>query len=872
MNTNTSSSSNQHNKPLSEVDPKAAKQRSAENKLQLLAVMQAISKEGRMPHNDQLIDLMERLKSNSVISSREHMISPDGKKLFADFRDLITTAEKALKVKNKEELFQSLVYHLHKMESPINRDHVSESVKSQDTDALRNESKKASSALYKIGKLMLVNNEFRSVLGELVDISQDLFNNVTGKVGNSLQQTGSDLQDSNKTTTDKSGKHLVDSALDAMLSKGDQMHDRELKRDSIHDQEPRLVNASKDDSRHQGLLNTGDSVHPNVISDSHHGTSEHQRLPEGAFDTSDVSPHNRTEEYQNKLRNQMKSHKDYAQSELNKKLPKEKQDELLQRLKLTLAEVQKNPEYQEAIETLMGLLKNWTSRLNKVTHDVTAKAKENDHPDQQSYRERAERELKTIIETWAQGQSVDPLLRGVQAVTEDARNDQELHHYYKSVINYANRLMREAGYAAEDRSTEDGKRLMEDGKKIVKGNYKDHLNNLSNEARKLMRLMAEDDISKELNHRVTAIHRDMWMDEEGNPAFKPQLLNDLKMTLLPAFIDEIKYVPLPRIEYSDSQFDVAIENLIISGDTLLPNVFDTKLESFSSFSLRATESSSQPSRQSLFIRMSEIQADIEDVVFFYKKKSGFPKLTDRGVASINIGGKGITLTVRVNTVNDNPAKTFKVVHCKANVDNLSIKVKDSKHDLLYKTLRPILASQIRKQIARGIETKVIEMLNQGDQKLTASIVNMNQRLQDKAYNALPEEEKAKHPRPSVSQARARPGMMSTLAAIINRNIQSRVQKRNERRQSDVSSRRSSRFFGRDKTASTSAEHPMEHSPMESTYAPVDSSTTERKHSIASPPLSPTQKHQPVESHFKNALDMSSAQEQHARNQYSQQQI
>ncbi|KAI8075926.1 uncharacterized protein B0P05DRAFT_454424, partial [Gilbertella persicaria] len=777
----------QQNKPLSEVDPKAAKQRAAENKLQLLSTLQILKKEGKMPHNEQLLDLLERLKTNQIISSREHMMSDEGKRLFNDFRDLISTIEKALQVKNKEELFQSLVYHLHCMESPLNKGNV-QSVKSQDTGAAQEDGRKASDALYKIGKLLLVNNEFRSLLGELVDISQDLFNSVTGKMGDSIQQAGSNLQGNQ--SSDRSGKHLVDSALDTVLQKGDQMHDREHKRNSLHDQEPHLVNASKDDPRHQGLLNTGDSVHPSVIpggfptanKNTAPGTTEHYNLPEGALDTNDVPGNQRR--YQEKMRNEMQSHKNYAQEEINKKFPKEKQDELLERLKFTLAEVQKHPEYQEAINTLVHLVKSWSSRLSKVTQDVTSKAKANDKPEQMSYRERAEKELKTIIETWAQDYSIDPLLHGVQDVMQDVQNDDHLKKYYRSVIQYADRLMREAGYAAQDRSTEDGKRIMEEGKHIVKGRYKDHLDNLSSEARRIMHLMAEDDISKELNHRITTIHRHMWMDEEGNPAFKPQLLNDFKLTLLPAFIDEIKYIPVPRIEYSDNQFDVAVDNLIISGDTLLPNVFETKVESFSSFSLRSSETAPKPSRQSLFVRMSEIQADIDDVVFFYKKKSGFPKISDRGVASISVDGKGITLTLRVNSVSDNPAKTFKVAHCKCNVDNLKVKINDSKHDILYKALRPILIGQIRKQIARSIENKAIEILNQADQKLTNSIVNMNQNLQNKAYQALPEEERARQPPPNVSQARPRPGLMSTLASLMNRNIKSRVQRRNDMKRSD----------------------------------------------------------------------------------------
>lgn len=117
----TTEEQQQQQKPLSETDPKAAKKKAAEQKLQLLGTIQAIQKEGKLPPNAQLVELLEKLAHNQVIVSRENLMSQDGRILLNDFRKLIKTLEKALQVKNKDELFQKLVYHLHCMESPISK-------------------------------------------------------------------------------------------------------------------------------------------------------------------------------------------------------------------------------------------------------------------------------------------------------------------------------------------------------------------------------------------------------------------------------------------------------------------------------------------------------------------------------------------------------------------------------------------------------------------------------------------------------------------------------------------------------------------------------------------------------------------------------
>ncbi|KAI9254779.1 hypothetical protein EDC94DRAFT_678873 [Helicostylum pulchrum] len=373
------------------------------------------------------------------------------------------------------------------------------------------------------------------------------------------------------------------------------MHD-DTHRSSIHDQEPRLVSSPQDGPRHQGLLNTGDSIHPNslpggfpgansvdggppatqqpLIDQNRMGIQQHgvvdslgqqdalhhqQQQPyeqtnignpiqQNTVDQDNLN--STTNKYQQKVeshplyqksKNEMYEHKDYTQKTFKEKLPKEKQDELLNRLRVSLAQVQKHPEYQGAITTLIRLIKVWSARVSQVSGEVKTQSKQGDSTEQVNARERSERELKTIIEYWAQGNSIDPLLHDVQDVMHDMQNDDLLRQFYQDVINYVNRLATEPGYVQREESSQEGRQLMDKGNQMIKGRYRKHLDYLSTESRKMIRLIAEDETSKELNHRIATIHRDLWMDGKGNPAFKPHLLNDIIMTLLPAFIDEIKY-------------------------------------------------------------------------------------------------------------------------------------------------------------------------------------------------------------------------------------------------------------------------------------------------------------------------------------------
>ncbi|CEG70150.1 hypothetical protein RMATCC62417_06097 [Rhizopus microsporus] len=734
-----------------------------------------------------------------------------------------------------------------------------------DKETLKSEGKKASESLMKITKLMLTNQEFRSLLGELIEVSQDIFTNVTSKVGDSLQGAGDNLQDDQKQTSDRSGKDLVDNVLDrgleAMDSRGNDVAGNEPRRKSGE-----LLSTDPNDPRHVGLMNTGDTVHPSAIprNDLPTTSAAETTVPPSASQTAentarnkDLTSSDRTQEmrgqaeenknkFKDKARSHLDEHKSHARQTVNEKLPQEKQDELIERLRLVLAQVQKHPDYQGAIETLIQLIKTWSSRLSQVSEDVKNKAQTQDHPEKASYRETAERELKAIIECWAQGQSIDPLLRGVQNVVNDMKEDQELRDYYNNVLRYVEKLMREPGYASRDESTDEGRRLMDRGHEVIRGKYDDHLRFLNSESRRYMNLMAEDEISSEISDRITTIHRDLWMDSEGNPSFKPHLLNDMKMTLLPAFIDEIHYIPVPRIEHSDRQFDVVVENLVISGDSLLPKVFDTKVEVFNSFSF-LTDTPSRPSSQSLLVRMSEIQADVDDVVFWFNKKTGFPKMQDRGVASLAVGGKGISVVLRIRSVVEDPSKTFKVDYIKCNVDKLKVKVNDTHHDVLYKMVLPLVMGTIRRQMAKAIENAIVEKLNAIDQRVTRSIVDFHQGLQNRAYQALPESEKQKTEPYRVSQNRPRPGFWSTIVALINNNIKSKVETRNMKKQQDEKRQKE-----------------PERTDTSTRSIPPASIQTGRPHrdtvdSPHSPPLSPTKLQHDHSKDYKTAYDLSEAQ-------------
>jgi hypothetical protein len=94
---------------------------------------------------------------------------------------------------------------------------------------------------------------------------------------------------------------------------------------------------------------------------------------------------------------------------------------------------------------------------------------------------------------------------------------------------------------------------------------------------------------------------------------------------------------------------------------------------------------------------------MRDVAFWFRKKSGFPKLQDSGLADVLLGGEGMTVTVHLTSAEKDKTSVYKVKNVNVKLDTLKFSIRDSKHDLLYKTLRPLAAGVIKRQITKAIQ-------------------------------------------------------------------------------------------------------------------------------------------------------------------------
>lgn len=208
------------------------------------------------------------------------------------------------------------------------------------------------------------------------------------------------------------------------------------------------------------------------------------------------------------------------------------------------------------------------------------------------------------------------------------------------------------------------------------------------------------------------LFKDLGNDDSGKPEFKPHLIKDLTDVLIPGFFENVRYVPIPRIEVSDPMIDAIVENLVIEGDNLAPNMFEFGSDNYWRWGRKQFTSKN---KNKVMLAVSGIQMDLKDVAYYIKKKQGFPAVTDKGVMDIVLAGSGLSFKVAMETADSKDrSHFFKINTVNVDIKNMDIKLKQSNHKLLFKLFKPVLFKVLRPVIQKAVEKQVRDSVQQAD--------------------------------------------------------------------------------------------------------------------------------------------------------------
>ena len=447
----------------------------------------------------------------------------------------------------------------------------------------------------------------------------------------------------------------------------------------------------------------------NAANGGNTGVNAQGGIKEGINTLRNRADQNVDDETKEKARRAKEAQKEKARQYMNSKMPQERREQTIWRLKKMIVEIQGHQDYSRAINTLLDLAENYAGHTRNVANQAAGSAK-GAHTD--SNLKTAEKDLKELIERFANYTSLDDFFDSINELYRDADRDPELKDWFKRANRYMRRCLQEQGFILEDRANDEWNQIYDHGRFLLRDRYRNHTDRLNDEVKFLVDQFNQDRQNRAFGDACQKLFNDLGNDENGKPTFKPHLVKDLSDVILPAIFENTRYVPVPRIEYQDPMMDCVIENLVIESDNLMPNAVEFASDNYFRW---GRKNIANRNKNSVMISVSGVQCDLRDVSYYVKKKSGFPSITDMGVMDILLYGSGLSFKIKVSTADKKDRQNFfKVDKVDVDVKNFNIKVKSSKHKLLLSLFKGLVIKAIRPALQKAIEKAIRDKFTELD--------------------------------------------------------------------------------------------------------------------------------------------------------------
>ncbi|KAI4173919.1 MAG: hypothetical protein LQ343_002687 [Gyalolechia ehrenbergii] len=681
--------------------PTNVKQKEADvnQKLQLYGIYSAFAN-GKVPSNKQIDVALNSAIASRPLANPSSKLSSEGRHLVADLRDVIEQAKVLLLTKNDGNLLQDFLWQTRLVQggdaklpgAPI------------DKSTAQQHGNQALDGLRTLGTLLISNGQFRKLLSDATVLLRDIAGDAAQNAANRVNPSQEQLSQIDQAADDNTWHDVPD-----------------LSRDNLRNQAKGTFNKNKPVSQ-QDVKNTAlNSADQNQTRD---GVDPNQAASTGVNQLRDQASANVPDETKDRAKEYRERGMNYAKE----KFPKERRDQSIFRLKKMIVEIQGHQDYLQAIETLLNIAEEYGGHGKNLSQQGAGSVK-GAHSDtalttaETDLRVRLGflkgnssllTQIKTLLERFANYTSADDMVDAVNTVYRDADKDPELKNWFKSIDGYVRKCLKEQGFIMQDAANEEWNQLYDQGHFLLRERYRDHTNRVLDEVKFFGNQFDEDPQNKKFAASLNKLFTELGNDENGKPVFKKHLLQDLSNVIVPGIFESVRYVPVPRIEYTDPMIDAIVENLVIESDNLAPNSFEFGSDNYFRWGRKTV---TNKNKNKVMVSVSGVQMDLKDVSYYINKKQGFPSIKDTGVMDIHMGGTGFSFKISMETADKSDGQHFfKINKVDVDMKSLNIKLKQSKHKLLFNIFKPLLFGVVKPAIAKVLEKLIKDQVHQLDGK------------------------------------------------------------------------------------------------------------------------------------------------------------
>jgi hypothetical protein len=434
-----------------------------------------------VPSNKQIDVALNTALASKVLNTPSKRLSSDGQQLINDLKLVIEQAKLLVLTKNEGNLLQDFIWQTEQITggnaqlpgAPI------------DKQTAQQHGNEALEGLRTLGTLLLSNGQFRKLLSDATVLIRDIAGDAAQNTANKVKPSEDQLSNIDRPADDNTWHEVPD-----------------LSKQNITGQVKSKVPFGKKDAE-KAAGDVTQAAHPQGSRDpadvAGAGAQEAQNGQPTGLDAQNAVgtaqqklSENIPEEDKDRARRQRERLNNY----LKGKMPEERREQTIWRLKKMVVEVQGHQDYQRAIETLIQLAERYAGH----SKDLAAQSKgtvQGAHQDDalqlaeadlkvcflgfMTENEHMLTNIKTLLERFANSTSSDDLIDSINQIYRDADRDPELKNWFKSLDAYVRRCLQQQGYIMEDASNEEWNRIYDHGHDLLRGRYRGHTDRIADE-------------------------------------------------------------------------------------------------------------------------------------------------------------------------------------------------------------------------------------------------------------------------------------------------------------------------------------------------------------------------------------------------------
>jgi len=397
----------------------------------------------------------------------------------------------------------------------------------------------------------------------------------------------------------------------------------------------------------------------------------------------------------------------------------EEVDALLDDVQRVLAILAREPKYREGIESIFTMLDLFQQTLSS-DQPIGALPKD-------FHMQRVVTETEALVADFSGRDPLERFKYHLRRVIIKIKENQELQNYLSELKFFILNAKSEEQVKSEE-FKQKSKDLANRGRDLFQ-QLKDQLDldPLFDSADEMMENIKNDEFLQILRHHAGVVQADLsYTDNEGKVLPDMDMLTRLQSVLMPVVADALKYIPLPRIESSNSERDFWLDNIVLCGYDILPENIKFHLESDAEVSIRDIES--KGASTFLVIQLNKILTEIKDVKFWYRKKT-VPALEDSGKVTFRIKGNGARLRLTYNVVQGPEDKVPRIAQGYATFDisdfDIEFDKTTIKHDILLPMFSKMFKLTIKQQIERSVEDNMNGFMSKLGDLMTSNLSLVN---------------------------------------------------------------------------------------------------------------------------------------------------